>query len=132
MDSELNNNPEIHIDRPTILHYSHTIGDHTLYLHVVQFNNALFVSLYDKLPRLGSMTLAYPLEANVEKYSVFTGKNGEYADALAMIFAKKINKMVYGSVIVSEETPLSLELVKILIDKYVQSQSDPTLLGSQG
>lgn len=92
--------------------------DKCLYFHVVEYDNGLFVTLYDNLPRLGSMTLAYPLGNNVEIHSIFIGKSNQFADAIAMIISKHTNKLVYGSINVSDESQISLNLIKSLIDQY--------------
>ncbi len=129
MDSEMNN-PEKEIsvkvdqtDLPKIKFYAKTIGDKndfTLYFHLVEYKNAIFASIYNDIPRLGSMTMAYQIEDNVDTFPIFTGNNNQFANALAMILSKKKNKLVYGSVHLNTELNIGLDVFRELIDLYLR------------
>lgn len=129
MDSEIDkpekeNSAKVdHTELPKIKFYTKTIGDKkefTLYFHLVEYVNAIFVSIYNDIPRLGSMSMAYQIEDNVDTFSIFTGNNNQFANAVAMILSKKKNKLVYGSVHLNSKLNISLDVFRELIDLYLR------------
>ncbi|MCE7737182.1 MAG: hypothetical protein GPJ54_20005 [Candidatus Heimdallarchaeota archaeon] len=92
----------------------------TIFLVAIEYENAIQVSVYDNIPRLGSLSLAYPLKDIVNVQVIFSGRDESYASAIAQILAKKKNKMVYGSVFLERNSVVSLDILKSLIDKYLE------------
>lgn len=105
--------------KPDFFHYSLPIDDNKfLHLVITEYSNAIQAAIYDKQPSLGSMTLAYSLIDQIEKQSLFGGRDNHYSDALAMFLAKERKKIVYASVNLSQDTIINLELIRNLIEMY--------------
>ena len=95
--------------------------DMTLFMVAIEFDNAIQVSVYENTPRMGSLSLAYPLEDIINTQVIFSGRDESFASALAQIISKRKNRMVYGSVFLGRDTVVSLEILKSLIDKYLEN-----------
>jgi hypothetical protein len=111
---------------PTTHLFSLEVGHkeyNTVYLHVVEFENGIFVSIYEVSPRLGSISLSYPVGDNVDRYPVFTGKHGQYVDALTMLLSKKKKKLVLGSVNIAKDSSVTLDTIKQLVAMYTNQLS---------
>ena len=88
-------------------------------LHSQKYLNGVFVSIYENDPKLGSISVGYPLGESFERYQLFSGKHSDLADGLSLLLAKRLNTMVYGSVIVGNDTPLNHTVMKELINQYL-------------
>jgi hypothetical protein len=111
---------------PVTYLYSLEVGhkEHSnVYLHVVEFENGIFVSIYEENPRLGSISLSYPVGENVDRYSVFTGKHGQYVDALTMLLSKRKKTLALGSVNIKEDSSVTLDTIKQLVTMYTSQVS---------
>ena len=110
---------------PKTFHYSKQIDlkDTKITLHMfgVEFNNAIFVSVYDNEPKMGSFSQGYTIQGVGQTSVIFQGKHNQYADALTSLFAKKSGKLCYGSINISHDEGFSIGLLKELIDQYSTS-----------
>ncbi len=52
---------------------------------------------------------------------IFGGRDESHASATAQIISKRKNKMVYGSVFLERETVITLDILKSLIDTYLEN-----------
>jgi len=93
-------------------------GNNTIYLSIVTYSNAIQAALYDNAPKLGSMSLAYPVMKKVERQTIFKGKDDQLAHALALILANTTKKIVYASVNIKEHTVVTNELIREMIAEF--------------
>ena len=95
-------------------------GESTAYLCIFEYDNAIQASLYDKSPRLGSMTLAYPVVDNIERQTIIAGKHEQLSAALGLLLVRRTKKIVYASVNLVEHTSVTNELIKDMIREYIE------------
>lgn len=94
----------------------------TIFLVAIEYENAIQVSVYDNIPKLGSLSLAYPMQDGfINLQVIFSGRHESFASATAQIISKRKNKMVYGSVFFGRDTIITLDILKSLIDKYLEN-----------
>jgi hypothetical protein len=113
--------------QPRIATYSRDIvddqGQSQVHLTIIEYDNAIQASLYDKNPKLGSMILAYTVGDLVEQLVLFQGKHEQYARALAMMLARQTKTIIYASVNLSEYAKISNETIRELIADHLESKS---------
>ncbi|MDH5401291.1 MAG: hypothetical protein OEZ01_12835 [Candidatus Heimdallarchaeota archaeon] len=98
-------------------------GSIFVYLYIVEFENAIVASIYDKGVKLGSMSMGLPSnEVGIDSMSIFYGRDNQMADGLALILSKKLNKIVYASVNVVQQTSFSISTIRELVDEYIKSK----------
>jgi hypothetical protein len=121
----VNKEPEANF--PTTKRYSRKIEtsetEFTLNLFIIEYSNAIQVSVYDNKPSLGSMSFGFidgELSQNLE---IFTGKHNQYSNALALILAKKTNKVIYASVNLERDSVVDLSMIKKLLENYFNELS---------
>tara|TARA_B100000287_G_scaffold134877_1_gene126856 strand:+ start:1736 stop:2059 length:324 start_codon:yes stop_codon:yes gene_type:complete len=87
-----------------------------IFLTLVIYQNAIQISLYDDLPKLGSMSLAYPINDFIDQISLFTGKHEELSATLSTLLAKKTNRIIYASVNLKEHIKVDHKIINKMID----------------
>ena len=92
----------------------------TLYLFVVEYSNAIQVAVYENKPSLGSMSFGYINGDLSEKLEIFSGNHNQYSNALALILAKRLGKVIYASVNLNRDTIVDLSMIKGLLENYFQ------------
>ena len=87
-----------------------------IFLTSIIYQNAIQVSLYENPPKLGSMSLAYPINDFIDQFSLFAGKHEELSATLSTMLAKKTNLMIYASVNLSERINVDHKIINKMID----------------
>jgi hypothetical protein len=97
------------------------VGDEEVVLHlfVVEYDNAIQIAVYEKSPTLGSMSFGYTDGDLTNHLEIFTGKHNQFANALALILAKRTSKIIYASINLSKETVVDLDMIKKLLNDYL-------------
>ena len=106
--------------QPRIMTASEIIVDNEdeieIFLTLVIYQNAIQISLYDDLPKLGSMSLAYPINDFIDQIPLFTGKHEELSATLSTLLAKKTNRIIYASVNLKEHIKVDHKIINKMID----------------
>ncbi|MFV2015052.1 MAG: hypothetical protein ACC656_06475 [Candidatus Heimdallarchaeota archaeon] len=97
-----------------------TDKDFTLHMFVIEYSNAIQIAVYDGKPTLGSMSFGYVDGDLSQHLEIFTGNHNQYSNALALILAKKTDKVIYASVNLSRESVVDLSIIKSLLENYLQ------------
>jgi hypothetical protein len=109
---------------PTVRKYSQQLqvedNELSIFLSVIEYSNAIQIAIYDHMPTLGSMSFGYVDGDLTQHLEIFTGKHNQFSNALALILAKRTNKIIYASVNLSNESVVDLNMIKGLLDKYLQ------------
>ena len=106
--------------QPRIITVSEIIGHNEeeieIFLTLIIYQNAIQISLYDNLPKLGSMSLSYPINDFIDQIALFTGKHEELSATLSTLLAKKTNRIIYASVNLSERIKVDHKIINKMID----------------
>lgn len=111
------------MDIPEIRTYHHAFEyneeEILLVLNVLKFENGYFTYIYDNKPKLGSISVAFQIEKQSDRYQLFSGNQGELADTIAIILSKKLNAMVYCSININHPELAKREKIKLVLDKFI-------------
>ena len=58
-----------------------------------------------------------------QKLEIFSGNHNQYSNALALILAKRLSKVIYASVNLNRDTVVDLSMIKNLLENYFQELS---------
>ncbi|MCY3411458.1 MAG: hypothetical protein INQ03_07490 [Candidatus Heimdallarchaeota archaeon] len=112
--------------KPVNYYYSLKISEeYTLSMFIVEFENAIQVSIYDD-QKIGSMVLSYPSNEIVSRQVIFSGRHESFANAVGQLLAHFSKKMVYSSVYLNVASPVSLDHIRSLIDRYKDNDNKKT------
>lgn len=112
---------------PKVYQYTQEINidDNRVILHlfVVEFHNAIQVAIYDQKPTLGSMSFGYIVGDLTQHHEIFTGNHNQFSNMLASVLSNRTKKIVYASVNLKNEVGVDLNIIKKLLDKYLEGTS---------